>query len=73
VGGGGEHGHICTDLGDDVLGADRADAGHGVELGDLMQPGRRQRFDLLGERLDLSGAVVDGGQHHGQHGGVDLR
>jgi hypothetical protein len=36
----------------------------------LGQVGRGQRLDGGGERLDLGGVVVDGGQHHGQHGGV---
>jgi hypothetical protein len=70
VGGGGEHGHVGAGLGDDVLGADCPDARHGVELFDLAQVRRGQRLDLCGERLDLGGVVVEGGQHHGQHGGV---
>ncbi len=70
MGGGGEDGHVGADLGDDVLGADRPDAVDGVELGDLVQPGLGQRLDPGGERLDLGGVVVDGGEHHRQHGGV---
>src|SRR5258707_9893561 len=70
VGGGGEDGHVGADLGDDVLGADLPDAVDLVELGDLAQVRFGQYLDLLGERLDLGGVVVDGGEHHGQHGGV---
>ena len=70
MGGGGEDGHVGADLGDDVLGADRADAGDGVELGDLVQVGLGQCLDPGGELGYLGGVVVDGGQHHGQHGGV---
>ena len=37
VGGGGEDGHVHTDLGDHVLGADAPGTVHGVKLGDLVQ------------------------------------
>jgi hypothetical protein len=70
VGSGGEHRHVGADPGDDVLGADRADAGDGVELAGLVQVRGDQRLDLCRERLDLGGAVVDGEQHHCQHRGV---
>ncbi len=70
MGGGGEHGHVGADLGDDVLGADGPDAVDGVELSRLAQAGPGQRLDPGGERLDLGGVVVDGGEHHSQHGGV---
>ena len=43
MGGGGEDGHIDAGLGDDVLGADRADAVHGVELVHLAQVRGDQR------------------------------
>jgi hypothetical protein len=46
VGGGGEDGHVSADLGDDVLGADLPDAGHGVELSDLAQVSGDQLLDL---------------------------
>jgi hypothetical protein len=70
VGGGGEDGHVRAGLGDDVLGADGADAVHGAELFHLVQVGLDQRLDPRGERLDLRAVVVDDGQHHRQHGGV---
>jgi hypothetical protein len=72
VGGGGEDGHVGADLGDDVLGADRADAGDGVELLHLAQPGPGQGLDGGGERGDLGAVVVDGRQHHRQHSGVGV-
>ena len=70
MGGGGEDDHVHADLGDDVLGADHSDAVHGVELGHLVQAGLGQRLDLGGELAGLGGVVVDGDQHHRQHGGV---
>jgi len=70
VAGGGEHGHVDTDLGDDVLGADDPDAVDLVQLPDLVQVGLGQRLDLGGELVDLGGVVVDGGQHHRQYRGV---
>ena len=58
------NGHVDTDLGDELLGADPSDAGHRVQLGDL----GRERSDLLvdvcGQLLDLGGEVVDAFQHH---------
>ena len=70
MGGGGEDGHVGADLGDDVLGADRPDTVDLIELPDLGQVGFGQLLDPGGERLDLGGVVVDGDQHHRQHGGV---
>jgi len=70
VGGGGEDGHVGADLGDDVLGADAADAVDGVDLLHLVQIWGDQCLDGGGERGDLGAVVVDGRQHHGQHGGV---
>jgi hypothetical protein len=61
---------VGADLGDDVLGADRPDAGHGAGLADLAQVRLGQLLDLGGERGDLGGVAVDGGEHHRQHGGV---
>ena len=55
----------ATRLGDDVLGADRADAVDLVELFHLAKPGLGQRLYPGGERGDLDGVVLDGGQHHG--------
>ena len=70
MGGGGEDGHVRAGLGDDVLGADGADAVHGVELADLAQVGLDQCLDPRVERLDPRAVVVDDVQHHGRHGGV---
>jgi len=70
VGGGGKDSHIGADLADDVLGADRPDAGGGAGLLQLAHPGLGQFLDGGGERLDLGAVVVDGRQHHRQHGGV---
>ncbi len=47
MGGVGEDGHVDTDLGDDVLRADDADAVDGVEL---LRPAQVR----LGQRLDLA-------------------
>jgi hypothetical protein len=41
VGGGREGGHVDADLGDELLGAYRSDAGHRIQLGDL----RHERSD----------------------------
>jgi hypothetical protein len=70
VGGGGEDGHVDTDLAGHVLGADRADAGDGAGLLHLAQVRLDQYLDGGGERLDLGAVIVDDRQHHRQHGGV---
>ncbi len=70
MGGGGKDSHIGAGLADDVLGADRPDAGDGAGLLQLAHPGLGQFLDGGGERLDLGAVVVDGRQHHRQHGGV---
>jgi len=64
VPGGGEGGHVCPGLGDDVLGGDDPEAGDRVQLGDL--PGVRlaQRLDLRRQLIDLRGEVIDVRQHH---------
>jgi hypothetical protein len=72
VGGGGKDGHAGADLADDVLGADRADAGDGVDLLHLAQVRLDQYLDGGGERLNLGAVIVDGRQHHRQHGGVGV-
>ncbi len=46
-------------LGEDVLGADGPDAGHLVELFDLVEVRLGQFGNGGGERLDLGGVVVD--------------
>jgi hypothetical protein len=59
-----EDGHVDTELGDELLGADPSDAGHRIQLGDLS----RERGDLLvdpgGQLLDPTGQLVDPFQHH---------
>ena len=59
-----EDGHVDTELGDELLGADPSDAGHRIQLGDLS----RERGDLLvdpgGQLLDPAGQLVDPLQHH---------
>ena len=69
MGCGGEDRHVGSGFGDDVLGCDGAEAGDGIELADLVQPGLGQFLDRGSEGLYLAGVVVDDGQHHGQHGG----
>ena len=70
MGGGGEHGHVHPDLGDEVLGGDAADAGDAVELRHLVLKRGDELFDLGGQLVDLGAQAVDVLEHDAQHEGV---
>jgi hypothetical protein len=70
VAAGGELGHAGAGLGEGVLGAAAAPAGHGSGLLQLFLPGGQQPPGHLGQLADLGGEAVDALPHGLQQGGV---
>ena len=64
VTGAGEAGHVHPDLGDDLLSADRADAGDVVQLRHLVGARGDQLLDPSRQLADLAAERVDAVQHH---------
>lgn len=60
---GGEDRHVDSDLGDEVLGGDRGEAGDGAQPVDLVLPGPALPGDPGGDLRDLRGELVDAAEH----------
>jgi hypothetical protein len=66
VTGGGEPGHVDPDLGDELLGAGRPDAGDLIELGHLAGERGDRLLNPPGQVLGLGGQSVHVIRHHAQ-------